>query len=254
MTGKHMRHLMLEGVLPVVAMPEAAPQRPHLVLPSELCRRGYRSAGTREKRKGKGARRRSGDDVAPKSRLAIHHLRTVEHTVGSRTCAHDLWALDGALVSVEAGQDLTLDATYLDCRSVTWQHGTDGSHPVGRFTLPCRGGSLPIEIDFAATRPGRSKNQALALADWLRPIPEAASGSSAIEGLRSDSESGFSWLKSLLPRNRAGSLDPEAFLLDVVGAVVLNNAIAWDVHVAQHTECARHEARRGQRRTLGRVA
>ena len=38
--------------------------------------------------------------------------------------------------------------------------------------------------------------------------------------------------------------------LDILGAGLLGNAIAWDVHVARHTRCAQHEAkldRRGQR-------
>ena len=55
-------------------------------------------------------------------------------------------------------------------------------------------------------------------------------------------ESTFSWLKALLPRNRAGSLKAENFFLDIIGAGLLCNAIAWDVHCARHTKCAQHEA------------
>ncbi|WP_334145092.1 hypothetical protein [Rhabdothermincola sp.] len=251
MSGRHMRELMLAGVVPFVAMPEAAPNRAHLVLPAELRRDGYRSAGTREKRKGKGARRRSGDDVAPKARLALYYLRTVEHLTGTGRCAHDLWALDGAVVAVDAGHEVSLDATYLDCRDLRWERHSDGTHPVGRFVIPCRHGAVSTDIDFAATRPGKARNgRQLALADWVRPIPEAATGAARIEGLRSDNESVFSWLKAMLPRNRASSLDPQHFLLDVIGAVLLCNAIAWDVHAAHHTTCAQHEARLTQRRQL----
>lgn len=251
MVGTHMRDIMKMGALPVVAMAEAASNRPHLVLPAVLQRSGFRSAGVREKRKGKGARRRSGDDVAPKSRVAIHHLRTVEHHTPLGPCAHDIWSIDGSAVAVPAGTDVSLDADFLDCRDVHWDERDDGWYPVGRYSVPCRHGSVTFEINFAADRPGKNKNgRPLALADWVRPIPEAAVGASAIEGLRSDSESVFSTWKAMLPRHRAGSLDPNHFLLDVIGAALLTNAVAWDVHVSVHTKCARHEARLAQRRNL----
>src|SRR5690606_2637514 len=120
-----------------------------------------------------------------------------------------------------------------DCRDLRWEHHPDGAHPVGRFVIPCRHGPVQVEIDFAATRRGRStKGGALALADWVRPIPEAANDAARIEGLRSDAESVFAWLKSRLWLRRASSLHPDHFLLDLVGAVLLCNAIAWDVHAA----------------------
>lgn len=252
MSGTHMRRLMKRGVLPVVAMPEAPKDQPHLVLPAELQRRGYKSAGEREKRKGKGARRRSADDVAPKSRVHMRLLEVVAHDAGTQTCTHELYAVDGAVIAVAAGDVPSIDADYVDCVQLTWRTHLDGQHPIGTFVVPCRHGHVRVTIDFAADRPGKNNKagDALALADRVRALPEAATYFSRTEGLRSDAESVLSWLKAMLPRNRAGSLDPEHFFLDVIGAALLCNAIAWDVHVSQHTMCAQDESRRAARRNL----
>lgn len=251
MSGVHMRRLMRLGVLPVVAMSEAAAHLPHLVLPAELQHSGYRSAGAREKRKGKGARRRSADDVAPKARVAIHQLGSVTHELAGRACVHEIWTIDGSVVTVAAGEEVTLDAAVVESIGLRWENHLDGTHPVGRYRLPCGGSPHHFEIDFAEDRRGKNKHgEPLALADWVRPLPESSSGFARISGYRSDVESVFSWLKAMLPHERAASLEPQHFFLDVVGAALLCNAIAWDVHGAQHTACAQHEARLGARRHL----
>lgn len=255
MSGSHIRRLMKTGVLPVVAMPEAAKNHAHVNLPVELQRAGYSSAGVREKRKGKGARRRSADKTAPKARLKIHQLQLVTHQVGSRACVHELWAMDGAVVAVIPGDQPSINATYVECVDLRWEHRIDGWHPIGRLRVPCSAGALDVEIDFAADRKGRNqRKEPFALADWVRPVNESTPYSDRVEGLRSDSESVFSWLKAMLPRERASSLNPNHFLLDLVGAVLLNNAVAWDVHVAQHTACAQHEHKLISRRRLRAVA
>jgi hypothetical protein len=236
-------------------MPEAAVNQSHVVLPVELQHRGYRSEGSREKRKGKGARRRSGDKAAPKERLALHFLRVVEHETNTGTCTHELWALDGAVVTVPPGADVTLAATYVECLDCHWREDDDGHHLVGTLRVPCHHGVLRVEMDYAGDRPTtRANGTPLALADWVRPIAEVSLADTGISGLRSDVESVFSWLKDLLPRGRAGSLDPEHFFLDVIGAGLLCNAIAWDVHVAQHTRCAQYETRDARKRTLRAVS
>ena len=252
MQGTHIRELLRLGVVPIVEMPEASPTQPHLLLPYELQRGGYRSDGRHEKRKGKGARHRSSDKVAPKARLSLHYLRTEAHETVIGPCHHELWALDGALVCTTPGVEVSLDAPVVECLSARFEDGEDDRRLLGTHRVPCRHGSFSVEIDFTASRPSsRTPKRELALADWLRPIPEVSSAIDGLAGLRSDVESSFSWLKSLLPRGRAGSLEPEAFFLDVIGAGLLCNAIAWDVHAARHTRCAQHEAhldRRGRRR------
>lgn len=262
MSGTHVRRLMKRGVVPVVAMPEANERFDHVVLPPGLRRSGYSSAGrSKEKRKGKGARRRSGDAVAPKSRLSIHELDVVEHEVGLGTCVHELFALDGAVVAIPAGGNVTVNVDYVDCVTLRWEEHADGSHPIGTLRVPCRHGHVRTEIDFAGDRTSsdgkRKKNkhgELLAMADWVRPIPEAATYFSRTEGLRSDVESVFSWLKAMLPRERVSSLDPDHFVLDLVGGALLCNAIAWDVHVATHTEVAKDGARRRAKRLMKRPA
>ncbi len=251
MQGTHVRDLLTRGVVPVVEMSEAAANTPHVLLPSELQRVGYRSEGQREKRKGKGARRRSGDKVAPKERLAVRFLRTETHDVGTVPCHHELWALDGAVVSVPPGTEVTLEAAYVECVDLRFEPADNDLRAVGTLRVPCRTGAFLAELDYADTRPGRGRGKSLTLADWVRPLPEACFQIEGLPGLRSDVESSFSWLKSLLPRNRAGSLEPQNFYLDIIGAGLLCNAIAWGVHVARHTRCAQHEARldrRGRRR------
>jgi hypothetical protein len=250
-SGTHLRQLMKWGVLPVVAMVEASATQSHLKLPYDLQRTGYRSAGTREKRKGKGARRRSEDKVAPKERLVLKRWQLVEHEAPVGACYHELWALDGTVVSVLPGAEPTLDATHVACTHIEWRHDDDGFHPIGSLLVPCPQGSFLVDIDYAADRlDAKGKKSSLSLADVIRPLPEILAESNRIEGFRSDVESVFSWLKALLPRNRAGSLTASNFFLDAIGAGLLCNAIAWDVHAAQHTRCAQHEARldrRGQR-------
>lgn len=250
MSGIHLRELMKQGVLPIVTMPEASANQPHLKLPYEFQRSGYRSAGTREKRKGKGARRRSSDKVAPKERITLHSWTIVEHDTPSGPCFHELWALDGSVISVAPGVAPSLDSDYVACRDITWREQADGQHPIGSLLVPCGRWSFRIEVDFAGNRRAARGTKSTAIADWIRPLPEILEHAPELEGLRSDVESVFSWLKALLPRNRAASLDAPNFFLDILGAGLLGNAIAWDVHVARHTRCAQHEAkldRRGQR-------
>jgi hypothetical protein len=251
MAGTHMRELMKMHILPIVAMPEASRRTSHLVLPAKLQRHGYRSAGTREKRKGKGATVRKVDKVAPKARLALRFWEVVEHEVPSGTCAHELWSLDGAIVTVAPGEEVTLDAAYVPLDDLAWEQRDDGAHPIGNLLVPCRQGPFTASIDFATDREGRNASgNPFALADHIRPLHEALPNWGELEGLRSDVESTFSWLKQLLPSNRAGSLTAKDFFLDMIGAGLLCNAIAWDVHVSQHTGCAQHEAEKARRHAL----
>lgn len=249
MAGIHVRELLKQGVIPVVAMTEAGLGESHVKLPYELQRTGYRSAGVQAREK---MSDREAKKVAPKERLTVHHWTIVDHPTPNGRCSHDLSALDGAVVTTPPGVDPTLDSLYVRCIDLTWRELADGQHPIGTLLVPCQP-PFTVEIDFAADRKGRkSKNGSPSpLADWIRPIPEITPYSSSIEGLRSDVESVFSSLKALLPRNRAGSLDPDDFLLDAIGAGLHCNAVAWDVHVSLHTRCAQHEAkldRRGLRR------
>lgn len=246
MSGRHIRELMNQGVIPVVEMTAATANQPHVELPYELQHHGYRTMNRY---------RKSGEKVAPKTRLQLHHLGTHAHQVNGDSCYHELFALDGAVVAVKPGEEVSLDADYVFCRDVHFESGPKGQKLLGELFVSCRGGGFTVGVDFTASRPGSSRStttrdNSLAMADYIRPIPEVSPFDTNFTGLRSDVESTFSSFKDLLHRERAGSLDVEHFFLDLVGAGLLCNAIAWDVHVAQHTNCARHEAmldRRGKR-------
>ena len=106
MAGTHMRRLMKLGVLPVVPMPGSPPKHQHLKLDKELQRdrlqdRGHQSQGKKVGR---------GKPVAPKERLILRPMEPVSHDTPLGACWHDLWALDGAVISVAPGVAPSLDA------------------------------------------------------------------------------------------------------------------------------------------------
>jgi len=239
MSGKHIRELMTKNrVVPVVAMTSASTSERHVVLPTEIQRAGYGSKGYSK----------SGEKRGPKERAQLYYLETLEHDTPHGVCAHDLWALDGAVVSVPAGGEVTVDADWVECRRYQWVGTNDDGHSlVGHHHVPCRFGNLSVSIDFTVGRGGEK-----ALADKLRPIPESAPHAGHLEGLRSAVESQFAWLKNRLPFRRASSLDQRHFFLDVIGGALLCNAITWDCHSAQHTNCAKAMAKKLRRKALGR--
>jgi hypothetical protein len=252
MAGTHMRSLMKLGVLPVVPMPGSPIEGNHLKLPTVLQRVGFKSAGSEAKDKKISGKSKL---VAPKERLILRYLQMASHETHLGTCNHELHALDGAVISTAPGVTPTLDADYVQCLYIDWEIHADGYHPIGSLRVPCRAESFTVKIDFAGDREGKNRGRdPYAIADWVRPVPEVAEYSAKIEGLRSDIESTFSWLKALLPSNRAGSLKAENFFLDVIGAGLLCNAIAWDVHYALHTKCAQHEAELIRKRVLNSAA
>lgn len=239
MSGKFIKALLERNrVVPFVAMTSASASERHVLLPPELQRTGYNSTGT----SGSGAKR------GPKERAQLHPLDTVEHDTPWGICVHDLWALDGAIVSVPPGDDVTVDAVWVECRAYEWlASDAGGYHLIGHHHVPCRSGAFRVSIDFTAKR-----NGGMALADWVRPIPEASSYAAHLEGLRSAVEGQFAWFKYRLPYRRASSLDQRHFFLDVIGGALLCNAIAWDTHGSQHTRCAQAAARARRRKKLRR--
>ena len=79
----------------------------------------------------------------------------------------------------------------------------------------------------------------------LRPVPESSAWMWKVFGWREDIESTFSKLKTrFADYGRIGAATVEAFDLDLVGLVLLENAVAWDVHVGVHTLAAKRHAAR----------
>lgn len=239
MSGKHIRELISNNrVIPVVAMTSASTAERHVVIPAEIQRTGYSSKGYTK----------SGEKRGPKERAQLYYLESVEHDAPHGVCAHDLWALDGSVVSVPAGHEVTVEATWVECRHYEWRDYDSGRHAlIGHHRVPCRFGDQWVSIDFTIGRGGER-----ALADKLRPIPEAAPHAGHLEGLRSAVESQFAWLKNRLPYRRASSLGQQHFFLDVIGGALLCNALAWDTHGSQHTACAQDGAKKRRRKALTR--
>ena len=246
MAGTFQRNLMRLGVVPVVEMPQAATNHPHLVLPDELRKvRGKGENSARRKRSGKGRRRRSDDQPDVKSRVQLRNFDCVTHRVNGVDCEHLLWAADGSVLVTGLDVQPSMDSPLAErIRLERTGNGQQGYGLQGWFRIPCRAEELLHVIDFAADRPGKNRNgQPRALADWLRPIPEADIDFARLAGYRNDAESAYATLKRELPHNgRASALDADRFALDVIGGGMWQNAVLWDVHVAQHTRCGKRNA------------
>lgn len=248
MSGTHIHELMTEHrVIPVVAMKQPTRSQPHLDLPVELRPGGYGSKRVKERRNGKGAKNRT-RKKGEKSRIMVRDLGLVQHDTPAGTCTHELWAVDGAVVTTAPGEPPTLDSAYVECRTVEWDEGPEGWTATGRYVVPCGADTFRHSIELTGRRKGRGSDGGQPLmVNLVRAIPESSFQFNRTSGLRSDVESAFSHIKYLLPRERASSLKPWHFLLDMVGAVLLTNAIAWDIYGSQHTECAKLNQKRASR-------
>ncbi|MDZ7732974.1 MAG: hypothetical protein U5R31_07520 [Acidimicrobiia bacterium] len=125
--------------------------------------------------------------------------------------------------------------------STSWATtGVPGRYgPNHRFTLLHSG-------DRAGTT--RSGHQRV-VADVVRPLPITEALDDVLRGFRSDVESVIGQIKKERDRHgRATSLETDHVLADLVGAALRINAIAWDIHGAEHTRCGQLMAARIHRR------
>jgi hypothetical protein len=232
MSGVHLQQVMRAGVVPIVDMPNAAPDDPGIAVPDIL-------------------QEMLGTSSHPKHRAKCEYVRSVELPVGERTCRHHLFALDGAIVSCN-DDDLepswsSPPLTQIDLR---FRHNSvDGHQLIGVYRVPCPHAHPLVEIDHSGDRLN-AKRERRSLADWIRPID--LDTRFTLRGYRQDVESTFSTGKRLLALDgRACSYDTDPFLFDVVGFGLWNNATLWDVYTAQHTEvgkaCARIVSREAAR-------
>lgn len=230
MSGVHRRRIQRLGLVPIVEMNQPSSDTTRLPLPPEL----YRSRG-KNPTTGK---------TRMKTAVKIHRIGVAVHETHRGTCGHDIHAIDGALVAVPSGRRLTLDAALLNRISVDQIQDEHGYAFLARYRMPCRDGAFEWEFDHNAERPGRRSGRTgeAPAAEYVSLIPEADPHFDLIKGRRSDVESTFATLKLRLDHARASKLCPEAFLADVVGGAMWINAIAWDVHAAQHTTLGRQMA------------
>jgi hypothetical protein len=242
--GIRQRELMECGVVPFVDMTNAGEKSDHIQFDESL----QLSCGTLAK---------------PKFRAKVGEVGVVEHDDHGRPCRHRVWALDGALVSTPVHVPFpTVDSPVMEQTALWWEtnHTSGVERLMGSYDLGCRSArstGFRYVLELSGDRLN-AKRQRRALADIVRPV--SITGDLAlVRGLRSDAESVFSTMKGLTPKSgRASSLDFDDFLIDAIGMGLHNNAVAWDVHGAQHTTCAklisRTLRRREEKRQLERLA
>ena len=236
MQGAAQGRIMRRGALPIVEHGQADSKvtdpRRVVVLPDDLVPvRG--SKAVKEPRKGKGRRRRSGDAPTEKRRLAVAQLPDAVHDGPHGPCHHQLATIDTCLVVHDGGSDRD------------WWHRTevpplvrvervangDGTYTLwGVWRLRCEHADranryFEHRVELSG-KTGRS-----ATANRLAAYPYLHPQASGLYGWRNDIESFFSWLKRQMPfHGHATSLRYLDFVFDVIGAGVLNNAIAYDLH------------------------
>ncbi|WP_373069511.1 hypothetical protein [Gemmatimonas sp.] len=221
LAGKFIREVMLAGVMPLVEMKGASPHDPHVAVPE-------------------GLQYKLGNKSQPKPLAIARALETITHPVGGGRCAHQIWALDGMLRSCPPDEHRpNFDSDILQRSDLRFHEDANGSRSlVGHYEVPCRHGDVKFRFDHSGQRMGSSHE--CALADWVRPI-HIPLEAPHLRGFRVDVESVFRTAKGAETLfGRASSLEPDFFLLDIVGFALWQNAIAWDVHASQHTVCGQH--------------
>jgi hypothetical protein len=228
MAGVHMQHVMRRGVVPIVDMPNASTNG-HLAVPTDL-------------------REVLGSRCQPKEKAVLQYIETIQHHTGNGVCRHNIWALDGMLVTCSQDElQPGWDSPVLEQTSMWFEPSDQGEALMARYRVPCRRG-FPVDyvFDHSGARTG-SRRTTCAMADWVRPLPRDVHRD--IAGARSDVESTFATAKRQLDGvGRAHSLHRDHFLLDMVGFALCTNAALWDTHVSRHTDHAKHAARAAARR------
>jgi hypothetical protein len=113
----------------------------------------------------------------PHPRAQYKSVQLVEHKVYRdgelRDCPHHLWALDGALIAhdSELGKP-TVDGVFVVQRGLRREWLGGRYSMFGEYTVPCRYGSFPFELELTAPRPG-SSDLDRSWADKIRPISDA---------------------------------------------------------------------------------
>lgn len=226
--------LVRQGIVAVARMTQAEEKHPYV--PSKVV--------TPRVRRPNAKRRNKGDRPEPKKRLRTYDLGEHVHTLDDGTrCTHHLWSVDGSLV---VRDDDTFPATSDDMLAPTTLEWVGPGREQLAATYEVAGdcGTFDVAFDLCGDHDGKG------LAGVLRPLPESDGYMWKVFGWREDIESLFSLLKSRAYRfGRASAVEVMAFSLDLVGCVLLENSVAWDVHVSHHTSAARHNAKLAAGRT-----
>ena len=235
------------GVIPIIEMHKADPRSNHaqaVAADDERFMRGKHG------------------QHAPKERLRGTHYGTFRHVCADgQGVSLRLWMLDGELRVTRYGlRELSLDADPLRLVTVERRRSDDGRYQMlTTYELPCPSSpSCTITVDLAQ-QPAAGETDANALAmvtaGKVRILNERNPAFWEVAGRRSDSESVMSTIKRTFPQHgRASRLHLGAFTWDLVGAALLSNAKAWDVHIAQHTSAGKAEFARQQKKFDMQVA
>lgn len=169
-----------------------------------------------------------GDRVKTRARHGI--LAEVSHDVGGRRCEHTLHGLDGALRITRPGTLATFEDPIAEM--IRFERvGSRGAWTLpATYLIPCASGGFEWSTDFTG-----DLKKGTPMLQRLRPYPEAHAHYEIWHGWRNNIEGVMSTSKIRLPNRRATSWVPARFQLRLLGAAVTINAIAWDIHAAQHT-------------------
>lgn len=215
--GKDLHRVMRKGIVPIVDMPNAPRNGAGCDMPAEMAE----VLGTRAR---------------PINRAHIFELDPATHIVNGKRCEHALWALNGAVVTLRDGEwQPSVDSTTVPKVGLAFEPFDDSGAKalIGTYRVPCRHGSFHHRLDLSGARKGSHRKTVLA--DRVRPI-DITEAMADLRGLRSDVESLFSTIKGTLSKpGRARSMKSNDVHQDLIGAAMWINAMAWDIHAAQHT-------------------
>lgn len=222
MVGSHQDKVARMGLVPVAAMPSAARDGEHQI-PLEPNAERY-------------------NQDQRKKNVKVRRIRPFNHhAANGKWCDHIIWSVDGALRMHAPGENPSGLAPLCPLKTLRFEpdsHG--GQRLMGVYGLPCvHAHAKTFEVEFTGKRKGRTFNFNL-----IRPFHEYVPEFAMMKGWRQDVESANETIKNQLARHgRANSLAIKDFELDLLGALLFNNAICWDVYVAKVTESAHRHLR-----------
>lgn|GEM_PF-2103842 len=207
MGSRQMTNLMRLGVLPIVEMKSARGAR-HLELPQDMWI--YKGNPDRPGRTKKGNKKKT--LVKKKVHLAFVDVVPCDSYGGPDH--HELWAIDGVLVTVAAGEKPSLDAAVVERRRLERVELPDGRYGfVSDYRVPCSAHGHRYEVHHHRNRTKSST----ALTEDLRPLSEWTTEGKTALGWRQDSESNMATVKACNPiYGRASALTVQDFLLDLM--------------------------------------
>lgn len=227
MVGAHHDKVARMGLVPFAAMP-AAPQDGEHQIPLEPNVERF-------------------NQDQRKKNVKVRRFRTFNHYASGGTwCDHIIWCVDGALRMHAPGENPSGLAPLCLLKSLRFETDRHGDQRLmGVYELPCvHAHSNTFDVEFTGKGKGRTFTFNL-----IRPFHEYVPEFAIIKGWRQDVESANETIKNQLARHgRANSLAIKDFELDLLGALLFNNAICWDVYVAQLTESAQRHLRQVARR------